>query len=280
MSTSHSHKHHSHGRHHRHRGKKKRFLQHHWKQLLYWQIVAYVVVLFLWVLPIPNPVKVLAVTFHELSHALMAVLTGGRVFGFAISPSGAGATFGTGGNFFLILIAGYIGSVIFGALLYRLSVRWRPITCVLALEVFILGSGLMGWLNSFTLVFGLGSMFIMLALLWTPEGFTVFIIRLIGSACCIYAPLEVVGELTRLDQAPRVMGHAAQSDIAQLADLLDVHPILVGLVLFAAQAVILFYIIRWTCAAGAKQALHKARHRNDETKQLLEDIKKIQPKMG
>jgi hypothetical protein len=279
MSRSHSRKHHSH-HHHRHRSKKKRFLQHHWKQLLYWQIVAYVVVLFLWALPIPNPIKVLAVTFHELSHAVVAILTGGRVFGFAISPSGAGATFGTGGNFFLILIAGYIGSVLFGALLYRLSVRWRPVTCILTLEVFILASGLMGWLNEFTMVFGLGSMFIMLVLLWTPQAFTIFVIRLIGSACCIYAPLEVVGEITRLDQAPRVMGDAPRSDMVQLAEVLNVHPAVVGLVLFAAQATILFYIIRWTCSAGASQALQKVKQRHDETRQLLDDIHKIKPKMG
>lgn len=229
-------------------------VQHHWTQLLYQQVLAYAVVLFLWVLPLPNPVKVLAVTFHETSHALMAVATGGTVFGFAIAPNGAGVTFGIGGNFFLILIAGYIGSCLWGALLYYLSVRWRSQSCLIALELFVLVTAVFGWLNDFTAVFGLASIALMTALFWTPDWTRLFYVRLVGSACCCYAPLEIASELFRMGQPPQVMGYRTASDVEQLATLTGLPAAGIILLLLASQGALLYGLIRWTCSQGARAA--------------------------
>ena len=223
--------------------------------MLYYQILAYFVILVLWMLPLPNPVKVLAVTFHEISHALMAVATGGSVFGFAIAPNGAGVTFGLGGNFFLILTAGYIGSCLWGALLYYGSVRWRSQSCLIALEIFVLVTAMFGWLNDFTAVFGFWSIALMTALFWTPEWVQVFYIRLVGSACCCYAPLEIAGELFRMGRTPQVMGYRTASDVEQLAVLLGLPAPLIILALMAVQGAVLYGLIRWTCKQGARRAV-------------------------
>lgn len=261
---------------HKHRSEKhdarRNRYKYHWQQMLYQQAGAYAIVLLLWMLPVPNPVKVLAVTFHELSHAIAAIATGGSVFGFAIAPNGAGVTFGIGGNFFLILIAGYLGSGLWGALLYAASVRWRAQSCLIALEIFVLFTAFFGWLNDFTAVFGLASIALMTALFWMPEGIQVFFVRLVGSACCCYAPLEIAGELFRLGRAPQVMGHQTASDVDQLATLLNLPAALVVAVLLAFQFGLLYGVVRWTCRVGAKRAL---RSEGGEKKAIREQLKEL-----
>jgi hypothetical protein len=259
---------------HGHKRRKARY-KLHWKQLLYQQAAAYAVVLFLWVLPLPNPVKVLAVTFHEISHALMAVATGGSVIGFAIAPNGAGVTFGIGGNLFAILIAGYLGSCLWGALLYYLSVEWRAATCLLALEVFVLVTAVFGWLNDFTAWFGLGSVALMTALFWTPTWAQTFFIRLVGSACCCYAPLEVAGELFRMGSAPRVMGHHTASDVDQLASMAGIPAALIIVVLLAAQFALVYGLVRWTCKHGAKGEVRAEWREEQAIRARIKELRQI-----
>ena len=263
------------------RGNKRRMARHearrkrialHWQALLYQQAVAYVIVLVLWVLPLPNPVKLLAVTFHEISHAIAALLTGGSVIGFAIAPNGAGVTFGLGGNLFLILVAGYTGSCLWGALLYYLSVRWRAAWCLVALETFVLITAFLGWLNDFTATFGLASVALMTVLFWTPEWVQTFFIRLVGSASCLYAPLEVAGELVRMGQAPQVMGYRTASDVEQLAALTGVPGLLIVLALLAVQGTLVYGLIRWTCRHGARE---KVRGEDAEERALRNRIKEL-----
>ena len=51
----------------------------------HWQIFAILAVVFaLWATPVVLPLKLLVVFFHELSHALVAILTGGRVESFSV----------------------------------------------------------------------------------------------------------------------------------------------------------------------------------------------------
>lgn len=264
---------------HSHRKKKvRKFLRHHWRRTLYLQLAAYVAVLFLWVLPIPNPVKILAVTFHELSHAVMGLLTGATIYGFAIAPNGAGVTFGVGGNFFLILIAGYIGSACWGGALYAASVRWRPIACIIALELFIMFTGAFGWLNEFTMFFGIGSMFIMTLLLFTPDWCKVFFVRMVASACCLYAPLELAGEAFNLSEGPRVMGEMTQSDVVQLGNLLHMPVLLIAALLLAAQGTLLVYLVRKTCDLGAHEALTQKRAEHARRSVILRDLEAYKPK--
>lgn len=255
----------------RHQVKKRLAL--HWQKMLYTQLAAYAVVMILWVLPIPNPIKLLAVTFHELSHGLAGVLTGGRVFGYAIAPGGSGVTMGIGGNMFLILIAGYIGSCLWGVFLYYISVKWKPNTCLIALELLIIGSSLFGWLNQYTMLFGLGALILMTFLFPLRTPIKLFFVRLVGSACCFYAPLEVMGEWISIGGAPSVKGMKTTSDIDQLAELLTLPAPIITLAVLAAQAYLLIAIIRWTCRAGAKEAVREEVAEKRLSQRLLDDVR-------
>lgn len=85
-------------------------------------IAAYIVAIaLLWNLPYVRwvlwPFKMLVIAFHEFSHAIMAVLTGGRVKSISLDPHEGGVTHMLGGNSVFTLPAGYLGSSLIGALL-------------------------------------------------------------------------------------------------------------------------------------------------------------------
>jgi hypothetical protein len=85
--------------------------------------------LVLWFLPGANllafPIRMFVTLIHEGGHALMTVLTGGRVDYIAMDPLGNGVTRSeTGASAsFLIYMAGYLGATLFGAACLHLMRR-------------------------------------------------------------------------------------------------------------------------------------------------------------
>lgn len=100
------------------------------------QLTVFALVLAVWSIPVINPIKLLVVLFHEMSHVLAGYATGASIFGIAIDPGGAGVTLGMGGNRLLILVAGYIGSFAMGFCLYGLCATWKPGEVWLVLAAF------------------------------------------------------------------------------------------------------------------------------------------------
>lgn len=85
-------------------------------------IAAYVVIIaILWNVPYVRwslwPFKMLVIAFHEFSHALAAILTGGKVKSISLDPNEGGVTHMLGGKGGVTLPAGYLGSSLIGALL-------------------------------------------------------------------------------------------------------------------------------------------------------------------
>ena len=85
---------------------------------------------YLWDTPAVYPLKVFVVLLHEISHALIAVATGGTIERIVLDPNQGGACYCPGGNAFLTLSAGYLGSLAWGGLLIsagqvkRINSRW------------------------------------------------------------------------------------------------------------------------------------------------------------
>ena len=70
---------------------------------------------FLWDTPIIYPLKIFVVLLHEMSHAMAVVGTGGALDRITL----------TGGNAFLALSAGYLGSLFWGGLMFSAAqTRW------------------------------------------------------------------------------------------------------------------------------------------------------------
>jgi len=108
---------------------------------------------------ISTPFLYLSTIFHELSHGVAALLTGGRIQEFALQLNGAGHLVSLGGIQFIITFSGYFGAPIWGALLY-LSADSRSVA------KFTLGV--------------LIAMFLITLLLWVNSLITLFILLLVG----------------------------------------------------------------------------------------------------
>jgi hypothetical protein len=63
------------------------------------------------------PFKILTVALHEFGHAFAGVLTGAKIESITLDPNEGGLTKMRGGNQYITLPAGYIGSTIWGSAL-------------------------------------------------------------------------------------------------------------------------------------------------------------------
>ena len=92
--------------------------------------------------PLLWPVRLFVTFIHEAGHALAALITGGEIIGFTVSPNGSGLARTAGGYPALILPAGYLGAALFGSLLFFLSSRnpkWtQGLSVFLGLSIIIL----------------------------------------------------------------------------------------------------------------------------------------------
>jgi hypothetical protein len=231
----------------------------HIVKAVWMQLGVFVLVLLLWKLPILNPVKLLVVLFHELSHVAMAYLTGGKVFGIAIDPGGAGVTLGIGGNELLILAAGYIGSFLIGWLLYTLSAIWKPDEVWGILLVFACLTLAFDWLNEFTAFFGFGTIFlIFLTLTLLPDELRKFSIQLVATTCYLYPLIDVAGEMfqKKIDGF-RVGGAPVGSDVTRLAALTGIPASIITFLWVASGLSLAIYLILWS---ARKDAETKVKH--------------------
>ena len=90
--------------------------------------------------------------------ALAALLTGNHVLGLRVAPNGSGLTYTSGGNIvaqMLVSSAGYLGSMVFGALLLVLIRR------AVAARVVLTGSAI--YILALTLLYGFPSVFTIVA---------------------------------------------------------------------------------------------------------------------
>lgn len=98
---------------------------------------------FLWNTPslgfLTYPIRLFVTYVHEASHSLAAILTGGQVIQFSVSPDGSGLATTVGGSRFIILSAGYLGTALFGSgLFYMLYRHPHPRTYSILLGIFLI----------------------------------------------------------------------------------------------------------------------------------------------
>lgn len=78
--------------------------------------------------------------FHEISHGLAAIFTGGNIVRIQLFSNGAGLCTTLGGSAFVIAFSGYAGAVLWGVLLYKIADFKSSLSrylsfCILALLV-------------------------------------------------------------------------------------------------------------------------------------------------
>jgi hypothetical protein len=113
------------------------------------------------------PITLLVTFLHEFGHAFFAIVTGGGVEGLQINPDGSGYTVTRGGSAAFILMGGYLGSALFGNLLFYIGARKPRITqpVLMGLAVLMAVCGIV-WFESFIstgLLFGFAAVLFLIA---------------------------------------------------------------------------------------------------------------------
>ncbi len=166
----------------------------------HWQLIAIVALVFVfWATPVVLPLKILVVFLHELSHALVIIFTGGSVESFTISPQQGGLVIGRGGNRFLSLFAGYLGSLVIGIglLIIALRTHWDRVVLggfgILMLLVTVLYVR-----DPFAMAFCVGVGTAMLAMAWfLSRPVCDLFLRIIGLTSMIYVPYDIFDDTIR-----------------------------------------------------------------------------------
>lgn len=201
----------------------------------------YVLLWLLWPTPVVLPLRIFVVLLHEISHAAAAVATGGSVERIVVHANEGGATYTRGGSHFIILSAGYLGSLLWGLGLVEVAGA-RPKRARLALAVlggFVLAVAALYLRNVFGFLFAatFGAALLIAARRLPARGVAT-VLLVLGLTSALYALLDIRSDvLTR----PHL-----ESDARLLAGLTGV-PTLVWGVLWTAVAVVAcwFAIRRW-----------------------------------
>ena len=174
-----------------------------------------VVVHFLWNSMFIYPLKILTVFFHELSHALAAILTGGKVIEIGLVQEQGGHCVTSGGNGFLIASAGYLGSMLCGGVLLLAAAKSNRDKQIMAgLGVVLVAVSLI-WVRPL-LDFGFIFCMILGGAMVASSKFISgrandWILRAVGLTSCLYATLDV-----KSDTIDRKLEH---SDAGRLAEI-------------------------------------------------------------
>ena len=150
----------------------------------------------LWSTPVLLPLKLLIVFFHEFSHLLATLLTGGSAHVLSLTPHMGGLLLSHGGNRFAILNSGYLGSLLIGLGLFLSALHSRADRWITAgLGFTMLAVAALYIRDGFALVFcvSAGTVLVITAR-WLGHAASDFLLRLIGLTSMIYVPLDIFSD--------------------------------------------------------------------------------------
>jgi hypothetical protein len=157
----------------------------------------------LWTTPVLFPLRMFVVFLHELSHGLAAVLTGGQIVRIQLTAAEGGLCLTRGGWRFLVLSAGYLGSLAWGVALLFAGARRRGHSVLLAgVGLLLLAVTLVYVRSVFGLVYGvLTGAALVLAARKLPEAASQVVLTMLGVVSCLYAVWDIASD-TLLRQIP------------------------------------------------------------------------------
>jgi len=156
---------------------------------------------------------------HEISHGLASLFSGGKFHKFHIHPNGGGMALTQGGHRHLIVAAGYIGSVLFGAIYLARSAQSDSITVLLYLVTLLYALAILkaGDRHTRTVAIAFASI---VGILSPGSLLTRLVLNLIG-VVLIYEGFRSLWTLHLISATRSGTG----SDAEAMAELLGRHPI-------------------------------------------------------
>jgi len=193
----------------------------------------------LWNTPLVYPVKIFVVLLHETSHAAMAVATGGTIDRIVLDPRQGGACYCPGGNAFLTLSAGYLGSLLWGGLMFTAAraKRVRAEWVTGAIGALVVALSLLYVRTTFGIVFGVlfGAAMVFVARKATRTLNRTLLLAL-GLTSALYAILDIKSDI--LDRP------GLESDASMLAQITGVPTVVWGVLWITAALGFSFWLLR------------------------------------
>jgi hypothetical protein len=196
------------------------------------------VALVFWGTFVVYPFRLFVVFLHEISHGLAAVATGGAIVSIGLSFDEGGVCRTRGGWPFLILNAGYLGSLLWGALFLLLGGRRTRARSVVGLVgAFTLAVTLVYVRTWFGFLYGLAAGLVLLAVAAKLKpAVSETLLAALGATSVLYAIWDVASDV--------LLRHSGESDAAALARLTGVPAILWGVAWIAVSVAVLVSVLR------------------------------------
>jgi len=194
----------------------------------------------LWDTAFIYPFKVFVVLLHEVSHAAAAVATGGSVERILLNAQQGGVTYTRGGNAFLTLSAGYLGSLLWGTLFVvlafarRMKPRWimGGVGASVLLLTLSLVRGFFGM--------GFGILFagaLLAGAKYLSQGVNRGLLLGLGLTSTLYAILDIKSDVLDRPHLP--------SDAAQLAEMTGIPTAVWGFLWIGIALLVSAWLLRW-----------------------------------
>jgi hypothetical protein len=197
-----------------------------------------VLALVLWDTFVVYPFRLFVVLLHEISHGVAAVATGGSIVSIGLRFDEGGVCLTRGGWPFLILNAGYLGSLLWGALFLLLGARRaRARTVIAGMGLFTLSVTLAYVRTGFGFVYGLAaSLLLIVAATRLKAAVSETLLAAIGATSVLYAVWDIATDV--------LLRHSGGSDAAALARLTGVPAILWGVAWAAVSIAVLVSVLK------------------------------------
>ncbi len=217
--------------------KKKRAATGDGKEIAILAAVAVAAVL-LWDTAIIYPVKLLVVALHEISHAIVTIFTGGSVLGMNVNSGLYGEVNSEGGNEFLIASSGYLGSLLFGFLIF-ISADNKKFNTILSTSLSVVL--LLFVANFFSdsaaiIILLLYAIFFYASPRYLAPAINYWTMRILGLLCALYVIFDIKEDL--------FTNEYLATDADRLAMITAVPAVYWSLLWFAASLAIIFLMFK------------------------------------
>lgn len=203
-------------------------------------IILFAFALYFWQSPLVLPIKYLTVFFHELSHGLAAVLTGGSIVRIEVNSNLGGVCWTTGGIRLIVLSAGYLGSLLWGSTILLAAVKTRldqQITAGLGVLLLLVTAIWVRNLEGIIICVLTGFALLGIAA-YTNEKICDQFLKFLGLTSCFYVIIDIKEDL--IDRS------VAGSDAYEIARLLHIPDWLVGGAWFILAAIITWKVLAYS----------------------------------
>lgn len=200
-------------------------------------LVLFLVALYFWDSMLVLPIKYLTVFFHELSHGLAAVLTGGRIVRIELSSNLGGVCWTSGGIRFIVITAGYLGSLLWGCLILLGAVKTRHDQQITAGLGILLLAVTAIWVRNLEgiIICTLTGIGLLALAANASEHVCDQFLKFLGLASCFYVLIDIKEDL--IDRSIR------ESDAYKIAEMLYLPDWLVGIIWLGLAAYITWQVL-------------------------------------